>query len=209
MTLSYFLSDPNFFWIIVFIIDIFLLNNHLVALFKSSFVFSDVGLPSRLSSTIVFLAEGQPSTSVIQSLLIYTIVAYLLRTIFHLLQQDLNSLVRLGFSIKDNGQFGRRYFLFCSLLALSQELFISKFVLISIQRQYSWQYGVSFLCLEIHYKSTPTTRQFSSKLVNNWKLVLRYFERTMPIATPCYFSIWLTALSQHHRLFSVDHGRVW
>ena len=69
------------------------------------------------------------------------------------------------FPIKDNGQFERRYCLLFTCLVT--KLFISKLVLILILRQPSWQYVVSFLCVEIHNKSTLTMRQLSSKLVKN------------------------------------------
>ena len=57
----------------------------------------------------------------------------------------------LPFPIKDNGQFERRYCFY--LIALSQELFISKLVLILLQIQPSCQYVVSFLCVETHKSS--------------------------------------------------------
>ena len=140
-----------------------LVSNSLVALFKSSFGFYVVDLHSRPSSIIVFLAKRLPSMLTIRSWLIYLIVAYLLPTTFHFLQQDSISLFRFLSTTMVNS----RDDIACYLLALSQELFISKLVLILILRQPSWQYVVSFLCVEIHNKSTLTMRQLSSKLVKN------------------------------------------
>ena len=103
------------------------------------------------------------STLTIRSWLIYLIVAYLPRTNFHFLQQDSISMVRFPSKTMANS----RVDFACYLLALSQGLFISKLVLILIQRQPSWHYVVSFLYVEIHNKLTLTLQQLSSKLVKN------------------------------------------
>ena len=82
---------------------------------------------------------------------------------FPLVESDLISLVRFP----SKTMVKSRDDIACYLLALSQELFISKLVLILIQRQPSWQYVVSFHCVEIHNKSTLTMRQLSSEVVKN------------------------------------------
>ena len=110
------------------------------------------------------------------------------------------------FPIKDNGQFERRHcLLFTCLVTKAVHIeacadLNTETTLMAIRRFVSLRGNPPI------YSDNATTFIKASKELKDGIEKLR---RTIPFATPCYYSIWIGALSPHHRLILVVVWSVW